>query len=57
MFSDGDFVTMDDVLEAVTRATTKICDDDDNAPPPSWSGPMAGGMQYGGGSVGAGFPS
>ncbi|GJW63784.1 probable inactive ATP-dependent zinc metalloprotease FTSHI 3, chloroplastic [Tanacetum coccineum] len=54
---DGDFVTMDDVLEALTRATTKICDDDDNTPPPSWSGPMAGGMQYGGGSVGAGFPS
>lgn len=56
---DGDFVTSDDVLQAVERATTKIYDDDKSteANQPYSFGPMAqgGGAQYGGGAMGFGF--
>ncbi|KAJ9540712.1 hypothetical protein OSB04_027218 [Centaurea solstitialis] len=57
---DGDYVTRDDVLEAVKRATTKVYNDDrgdDNGTKRPYSfGSMAQErVQYGGGSVGFGF--
>ncbi|KAL8247062.1 hypothetical protein R6Q59_008278 [Mikania micrantha] len=52
---DGDFVTSDDVLQAVERATKKIYDDDNSSEPYSF-GPMAQApAQYGGGAMGFGF--
>ena len=53
-------MTRDDVLEAVKRATTKICNDDrgdDNGTKPLYPfGSMAQErVQFGGGSVGFGF--
>lgn len=57
---DGDYVTRDDVLEAVERATTKIYNDDhgdDNKTKAAYSfGSMAQErIQFGGGSMGFGF--
>ncbi|KAL8193436.1 hypothetical protein R6Q57_026571 [Mikania cordata] len=52
---DGDFVTSDDVLQAVERATKKIYDDDNSSEPYSF-GPMAQApAQHGGGAMGFGF--
>ncbi|KAD0968788.1 hypothetical protein E3N88_43489 [Mikania micrantha] len=52
---DGDFVTSDDVLQAVERATKKYIDDDNSSEPYSF-GPMAQApAQYGGGAMGFGF--
>ncbi|KAI3799094.1 hypothetical protein L1987_34384 [Smallanthus sonchifolius] len=56
---DGEFVTSDDVLQAVERATKKIYDDDDDSnetKSPYPFGPMAQApVQYGGGATGFGF--
>ncbi|KAI3808613.1 hypothetical protein L1987_24568 [Smallanthus sonchifolius] len=55
---DGDFVTSDDVLQAVERATRTIYDDDDTneTKPPYSVGSMAQAtVQYGGGAMGFGF--
>ncbi|KAI7744178.1 hypothetical protein M8C21_020796 [Ambrosia artemisiifolia] len=55
---DGEFVTSDDVLQAVERATKKIFDEDDTdeMTSPYSSGPMAQApVQYGGGAMGFGF--
>ncbi|MFS8011085.1 putative AAA+ ATPase domain, ATPase, AAA-type, core, AAA ATPase, AAA+ lid domain-containing protein [Helianthus anomalus] len=55
---DGEFVTSDDIFQAVERATKKIFDDDDTneTKSPNPFGPMAQApMQYGGGAMGFGF--
>ncbi|KAI3794039.1 hypothetical protein L1987_36664 [Smallanthus sonchifolius] len=55
---DGEFVTSDDVLQAVERATKRIYDDDDSneTKSPYPFGPMAQApVQYGGGAMGFGF--
>ncbi|XP_076889079.1 putative inactive ATP-dependent zinc metalloprotease FTSHI 3, chloroplastic [Bidens hawaiensis] len=53
---DGDFVTCDDVLQAVERATKKVYDDDDDKETEASSGPMAQApVQYGSGAMGFGF--
>ncbi|KAK1440753.1 hypothetical protein QVD17_06584 [Tagetes erecta] len=55
---DGDFVTRDDVLQAVERATKKMYDDDDinEAKRPYSAGSMAQApVQYGGGAMGFGL--
>ncbi|XP_071739016.1 probable inactive ATP-dependent zinc metalloprotease FTSHI 3, chloroplastic [Rutidosis leptorrhynchoides] len=55
----GEFVTSDDVLQAVARATTKIYDEDNDTEtePPSAFGPIAVGDQrfWGGPSIGFGL--
>ncbi|KAM0006602.1 putative AAA+ ATPase domain, ATPase, AAA-type, core [Helianthus debilis subsp. tardiflorus] len=55
---DGEFVTSDDIFQAVERATKKIFDDNDTneTKSPNPFGPMAQApMQYGGGAMGFGF--
>ncbi|XP_076959819.1 putative inactive ATP-dependent zinc metalloprotease FTSHI 3, chloroplastic [Bidens hawaiensis] len=57
---DGDFVTSDDVLQAVERATKKAYDDEDkdanDTKSPYPFGPMAQApVEYGGGAMGFGF--
>ncbi|XP_071707297.1 probable inactive ATP-dependent zinc metalloprotease FTSHI 3, chloroplastic [Rutidosis leptorrhynchoides] len=54
----GEFVTSDDVLQAVARANTKIYDDDNDTetkPPFSFGAMAQGGEQFGGGAMGFGF--
>ncbi|XP_076893220.1 putative inactive ATP-dependent zinc metalloprotease FTSHI 3, chloroplastic [Bidens hawaiensis] len=57
---DSDFVTSDDVLQAVERATKKVYDDEDkdanDTKSPYPFGPMAQApVEYGGGAMGFGF--
>ncbi|KAF5769792.1 putative AAA+ ATPase domain, ATPase, AAA-type, core, AAA ATPase, AAA+ lid domain-containing protein [Helianthus annuus] len=55
---DGEFVTSDDIFQAVERATKKIFDDNDTneTKSPNPFGAMAQApMQYGGGAMGFGF--
>ncbi|XP_076925212.1 putative inactive ATP-dependent zinc metalloprotease FTSHI 3, chloroplastic [Bidens hawaiensis] len=57
---DGNFVTSDDVLQAVERATKKVHDDEDkdanDTKSPYPFGPMAQApVEYGGGALGFGF--
>ncbi|KAK9061809.1 hypothetical protein SSX86_018992 [Deinandra increscens subsp. villosa] len=55
---DGDYVTSDDVLQAVERATKKVYDEDDTnetKSPYSFGSMAQAPVQYGGGAMGFGF--